>query len=551
MIKASLILAGTLCLVSLLRRRSAAERHMLWAAAIGSAAILPLLGVLVPTWEIDVIARVAAALPTLSDTSRYPGPGPGADIVVRAEAIQQNVPALDNVLWALWVAGSGVFLLVLAAGTGRLAWLGFRARPIFDPEWREMAAAVSKAVGLSRPVRLLQSPDRTMPITWGVFRPRVLLPSCAGEWSEDRKRVVLAHELAHVRRLDWVFQILSELACAAFWFNPLFWVACSRLRRESEQACDDAVLNLGVDGEDYAAHLFEIARRLNASDRLWSPALTMARQSNLETRFAAMLNTTLNRAPVTRKAGLAVVIATLLFVFPVAAMRAPHGDSTMLASEPPGGLPAVTGADAARPDETEAVSDAVTPPAVAEYTMPPLYSDEARRRRIEGIVRVAIWVDATGKAEVLRVEQGLGFGLDQNAILAARNWRFSPGARNGSPIAMKTSIAVEFNLRNEELNELIANDMAVRVGRDVTPPSIIHRVRAQYPERARRRGLVGTVVLDLLILENGSPRILRVVQALDPELDDNAVQALEQWRFSPAMKDGVPVKVRMNAEVKF
>ncbi len=87
------------------------------------------------------------------------------------------------------------------------------------------------------------------------MRPRILLPSHAHEWSEARIHAVLGHEIAHIQRHDWLVQIAAEAIRAIYWFNPVFWLACRRLRRESEQACDDAVLRLGVPPRDYAMHL--------------------------------------------------------------------------------------------------------------------------------------------------------------------------------------------------------------------------------------------------------------------------------------------------------
>ncbi len=83
----------------------------------------------------------------------------------------------------------------------------------------------------------------------------ILLPSTAAAWPDERIHLVLAHELAHLTRHDWLSQLLAEMLRAINWFNPLFWIACARLRRESEYACDDIVLELGTGGTAYAGHL--------------------------------------------------------------------------------------------------------------------------------------------------------------------------------------------------------------------------------------------------------------------------------------------------------
>jgi TonB family protein len=519
-IKASLILVVVYCASRLLRRRSAAELHMLWLAAIVSAALLPLLSLLLPSWQSEVAGRVAAALPGMSETNPSQPATSSTDIAILGI---EGDTAMSVALLVVWGTGSAVALFFLFAGSARLSWIASRSSTVTEAAWTRILCDVARGVGVKRKIRLVQSGDSSMPVTWGVAQPRVLLPLCASEWSEDRRRVVLAHELAHVRRLDWLSQILSELACAAYWFNPLFWIARNRMQLESERACDDTVLNLGVDGQDYASHLLEIARSLKRSSN-WSPALAMARQFSLETRLVAVLNPTVRRQAMTRKTVAAVALMTLCVAIPLAALRA-----------------------ASAPADT----DISALPQVMEYTSPPLYSDEAHGLGIEGIVRLEVRVKADGRAGNLRVLNGLGFGLDENALLAVRDWRFRPGRRNGRPVESTTQVDVEFNLRNAELNELIANDMATRVGPGVVPPRIIHRVEPEYPVQEMTTPPAGAVILDAVIQENGIPKVVRVVRSITWKLDESAINALEQWKFSPALKDGQPVKVRMNVAMTF
>ena len=159
------------------------------------------------------------------------------------------------------------------------------ARTVERSRWRDLAG-----IRPSTPVVLLESDHPSLLVTWGLTQPKVILPAAAAAWSEERTRVVLTHELAHIRRGDWVVQIAAELLRAVYWFNPLLWIACRRLRLESEHACDDEVMNYGVDGTDYATHLIELARALNHRRYTWFPAPAMARPSSLERRVRAMLN---------------------------------------------------------------------------------------------------------------------------------------------------------------------------------------------------------------------------------------------------------------------
>src|SRR5207247_8990963 len=122
----------------------------------------------------------------------------------------------------------------LLAGLVWVGWLARRAQT-FDND---------SFPALNRRVVLLQS-NTALLVTFGVLRPRIILPRDSATWSDDRLNVVLTHELAHIQRFDWLVQMLAEIGRIIYWFNPLFWILCRRLRHESEHACDDAVLNGG------------------------------------------------------------------------------------------------------------------------------------------------------------------------------------------------------------------------------------------------------------------------------------------------------------------
>jgi len=313
-IKASIVVALGLTASTLLRRRSAALRHWVLTVSIACSAAMPLLAVVVPTWHVHMgtLGHLRSGAPPVAPQTISAGEIANAVVASESAMERQSLPAPNSqVLAAAWLAGMAMSLGVLLVGFARLLSIASRSEPIVQGKWVELAVDISCAYRLRRPVLLLTTEHPTLLVTWGTARPKVILPTAAREWAEDRIRVVLSHELAHVRRGDWLVQIVAEVLRAIYWFNPLVWMACRRLRQNSEQACDDAVLSLGIDAADYATQLVDLARVFNQRRRMWVPAPSVARQSSLEGRIRAMLNAGLNRRPLTQPVRLATVSALL------------------------------------------------------------------------------------------------------------------------------------------------------------------------------------------------------------------------------------------------
>jgi bla regulator protein BlaR1 len=174
--------------------------------------------------------------------------------------------ALPWTAWAaiLWATVATVVLAGIGLGVLRTWLIGRKARRLSSGALVHLADELSARLGLRRRVSLLQSSDCCMPLTWGVIKPRILLPADVIAWPTARLRAVLLHELAHVKRFDYLTHLLARFACAVHWFNPLVWHAANKVREESELACDDQVLRSGSLPSEYAGHLLELARSLKA-----------------------------------------------------------------------------------------------------------------------------------------------------------------------------------------------------------------------------------------------------------------------------------------------
>ncbi len=173
------------------------------------------------------------------------------------------------------------------------------------PDWQNLLRETSQTLGLGRPVVLLQGNERLMPVTWGWRRPVVLLPTEAADWPVQRRRLVLLHELAHVKRWDCLTQLIARVGCALFWVNPLVWLAVRRMCVERERACDDLVLRSDCKASDYAAELLSIARAFRPAR--FAAGIAMARSARLQARIAAMIAP--DRARRLRPRSVAAIIA--------------------------------------------------------------------------------------------------------------------------------------------------------------------------------------------------------------------------------------------------
>ncbi len=522
-IRSSAMLAAALFVLPLLRRRSAALRHSVLAGAMAaSAVVLPLSWVL-PVWTVQVPLAVTASSSVAAGT-------PAFAVAAAVDPAQpRGVPALAILVVTVWAIGAGVGAMVLAAAFGRLRRIVSRAVPLRDGPWSRCARELTAAVGLQRPIVLLQTHTPDVLATWGLIRPRILLPSHAHEWSDARIHAVLCHELAHIQRHDWLTQIGAEAIRAIYWFNPVFWLACRRLRRESELACDDVVLRLGVPAGDYALHLLEVARSCRSSAIPVAAVMPMARPSTLERRIAAMLNPNLGRQALSRRAVAVTVVGLLGLALPAAAVRVAQE-----AQLPLSGV-------------VYDSSGGVMPNAA-------LTLEDERQNRWQTTS------DSTGRFEFAPVGSGRyvlavslpGFRpLRQELNLrATRDWARAVTLQVGD---VKETITIrEQRVKPQRRGPQASAPMPVRVGGNIRPPRKLRDVKPLYPASMRDAGLEGVVPLEAIIGVDGGVVSVRVVTAqVHPDLGQAAVDAVRQWRFDPTLLNGRPVEVVMTVAIEF
>jgi TonB family protein len=451
--------------------------------------------------------------------------------------------ALWRVARITWAVGACFSLSLLVIGLARLQWLARTARPIVDGPWHETAADVASGYGLRRNIRLLLSTHPTLLVTWGVWRPAVLLPAGALDWSAERRQIVLAHELGHIRRGDWLAQMLAEALRSICWFNPLFWIAAARLRIESERACDDEVLEAGVPPATYASHLVELVRAARArrqSVLFGYPAPAMARASSFERRVTAMLNEQVERSRPTRRAK--TIAASVAFAGALSLAGLGLAAQTF-----------ATLSGSVRDPMNQTIPQVtlilVNEQNEAKYEVK---SDAAGRFEFVGLPAGSYLLQArypgftefkgrltVGTANVQR-DLALAVGTVRETIIVAGD-RTSPDAEPAAAVRAAKAPAPQ-----------AARPCNASGGGEIRPPMKVRDVKPRYPLYLRSAGTAGVVELSAKIQTDGSVGDLKESGAPAPAgLAEMAMDAVRQWQFTPTFLNCVPVDVVMNVKVTF
>ena len=308
--KATVILAAGLLSTRCARRACAATRHFVLASAFAVVLALPVTEPAVPAVTLSVGTPVAPAAPrtlpiVMSPDLTPPPAAPEPPRSIGAHRSENMRPSTEALLIAAWAIGAALFLTPVLVTPGRLRTLRDTARRWHEGE--ELLRAIGS--GVHRSVAVLIHDDVAAPLTCGIARPAIVLPSQALTWADQEIRQALIHELEHIRRADWPVHIAARLVCAIYWFNPLAWIAWRQLSLEAERACDDAVLGI-AERTAYAQQLVTLARRARTSP---VAVLSMVSRSELAERISALLDEAQARGRLGfRRAATIVAIAGLL-----------------------------------------------------------------------------------------------------------------------------------------------------------------------------------------------------------------------------------------------
>lgn len=373
LVKVTLLLLAAIVISVALRGAAAGVRHLLWATTIAALLVMPALSAVSPVKMQVLPSSLAAArgealagntdIQSLNHRERgvhEAFPRGGEELGMAARVSGKGAPrtsdqgdvagtaAIETTGdRSLLSAPSLAVLLVMAWGivalglVGRLfvGWLLVRriARSgdeLTTADWTTPLWEAADRLDLPDVPRLIRSDRVAMPFACGVRRPIIVLPPESEAWTGERRRAVLFHELAHVRRKDLLAHTLGRIACALYWPHPLVWSAARRLRAESERACDDLVLSTGTRASEYADHLLQIVTASRHS-RAPAVALPMAQRREFEGRMLAILDPReRRRLPRVQAATVSVGVLMLAVLLAASAptQRTSPDDESMLAA---------------------------------------------------------------------------------------------------------------------------------------------------------------------------------------------------------------------------
>ncbi|MGH7575288.1 MAG: HEAT repeat domain-containing protein [Longimicrobiales bacterium] len=239
---------------------------------------------------------------------------------------RSNAELVLGSLFMAWVIGVLVLLARVCGGALRVQRVTRRGTALESADWMKPLWEAADRLDLTRVPRLFMSDGVQLPFACGLVRPAIVVPAAAADWTDERRRAVLFHELGHVRRLDLLSHLVGRLACALYWFHPLVWLAARRARAESERACDDLVLSTGTRPSTYAEHLLQIAcGAANTSAPV--VAIPMAQRREFEGRMVAILEPDLPRQGPSRVQAAMLAGSVAVLALAVAAMAPIRAES--------------------------------------------------------------------------------------------------------------------------------------------------------------------------------------------------------------------------------
>jgi bla regulator protein blaR1 len=250
----ALLVYGTVTIV--LRIIPSRQATLRYSIALGGMAVLLVASAVTFWWY-----NQAPVPPAHAVNMTYVHVAPDIATATPAGVWQQvllHIAAHMNLILILWFAGALLFSLRMAGGVWYVTTLRRTSSPV-GALWQQQLEALTQRLDIRRMVTLATSVRLQAPIVLGYIKPVILVPAgmLAG-LSAEQVETILLHELAHIRRHDYLVNLVQMLVEALYFFNPCIWALSAQVRTEREHCCDDAVVHYGGNARAYATALVQL-----------------------------------------------------------------------------------------------------------------------------------------------------------------------------------------------------------------------------------------------------------------------------------------------------
>jgi TonB family protein len=522
-------------------------RHLLFIAAL-------LLAVLVPSWSATTsIAKpgesvAVVILPGLQDDG-------AANQTIHHSLIPRRYSSSLHLAPAISRTSAFVYFAFLLVQAGLLLWKWRATRTLLrrattgelprdlSAQWRRWLQSFNVPN-----VNLLVSDQVSGPVTLGVHPASLLVPAdFVATATREEIAAALCHELAHIARHDFAVNLLLEIVSLPIAFHPACWLLKKHIDESRELACDAMAASASNSSEVYARSLLSLAQTICAAPQATATnALGIFEANILEKRIMHLID----RKPASSRAARLLSIAI--------------GGSLL----------------------------AATCVAISAFTLQPALAQSASDlRQFVGTWKTTVNGQPAATVQILTYQGKLtgsisngDFGVDDKTN-TINDWH--NGTPGGSPIVEASISGQTLAFKTLDLDGPVAWDLTLtapgkgdlRIAEAMSdgtklpaipaeridtasakddnanpgyvPPKVLHRVDAEYTPEARAARFSGVCLLALTIDTQGNPINVHVEKPIGMGLDENAINAVKQYRFTPATQDGVPIAKRVHIEVEF
>ncbi len=607
-----------LCCLVILKflKGSAANRHVFISVAMLATLLLPLVSSIAPS--IDIVFEMPSSL------------AKGASLIsdehINTTAVAtQTISTQQNFSFTTWVFNnlqnilvtcvlayvfiSAMILLKVLFSNLRVCLTTICAERSYQNNWCSVINFHRIRFWMPNNVQLRHSRHIRSPMTWGIINPVILIPTSALNWDEELIKSTVLHELAHIKRRDWLTQQLAWCVCAIYWINPLTWKTLDYLHCSAETAADDMALSTGLKKIHYAENLLNVAKGLCRFKHSNYASLSITgKSSELANRITAILNPKGIHTPVSGKPLFLTLTLILFFLLPLTSIQANYRQkvNVPIQNDATKTYIATGSLHISRLSNLQTIDDSPLSPPM----LPPIYSKQEKIENTNqsGFVLADVkyrtpnaktLIDAKNVEQlhdspisehfvhidnpqvIVDISSAEAFKIASDKFVAKLQGVNQPKQVENTAVASSTlaqnpsqkqvennegvdvpqpsppkelraqnpwlTLAQQFSMQPEEADAKSDQVEESPIPRSLKPRNL---VTPRYPTIARQRGIEGEVTVEFDVDEDGKVMQATIIAASPSGIfDRHVIKALEKSEYQPKMIDGKAVSVKGIQEI--